>query len=161
MKIINCHQQIIDSIISRTRDLLSQGEQIATLAFIGKEGSIIKVIYMKMENATTKNQSTEIVKVWAATFDADFIITLSEAWAVTGKLKDEEIKKICEEGCASHPARMSVIFLTLETYQGYWCGQSVIHELDGKREIDEIKMDSIEKAEGRLTSLLPLRNHSV
>jgi hypothetical protein len=148
-------QRSIDLIASRAREFLSEGKELQAFAFLGKFGKGFFPFPMEMSN---KDIAVKLVTALCKDVEADYIIMISEAWALSGTCPNEELERLAKtrESIAKHPDRMDIVMVTLETQQGTWMCQSQIKSLGGKkRGFDDLQFIKFDRMEGRFASFLP------
>jgi hypothetical protein len=148
-------QRSIDLIASNAREFLSEGEELQAFAFLGKFGIGFTPAPMGMSN---KDLAVKLITALCKDVKPDYVIMISEAWALSGKVPNEEIERIAasRESIAEHPDREDVVMITLETHQGFWFGQSPIKSLGGKkRGFDDIQFEMAKEMKSRFASFLP------
>jgi hypothetical protein len=147
--------QAIKAIVSVARGYLSEGETLSAMAFLGRFGLPFFPVPTDMKH---KDQSAKLVTELCKQIRADYVIMISEVWALSGKVPNEEMERIAatRESIAEHPDREDIVMISLETYQGYWLGRSPIKSLGGKkRGFDDIQFEMAKEIEGRFASFLP------
>lgn len=159
MNIPEKYQADIETIISGARKVLVEGKELEAVAFLGKTDFGLLRLPMDMHSTKAKEFSAAIVRGIAQAGRAEYVIMISEAWALDQtKVSVEEIKTYLEshEGISEHPARMDVFMITLETREGFWMAQSPIRSLNGKaREFDPVNFLFMTHREGRFANFLP------
>src|SRR5574342_86303 len=126
MDIPEKYQIAIDKIVSVARKFLSEGGEITGFVFLGKSDLPLLPCPMRMSNNAEKEISAMLVREIARAAQAEFVIMISEAWALEQtKISFDDYKKYMEShnGIAEHPDRMEVVMITLETPEGYWLAQ--------------------------------------
>jgi len=149
------YRKDIEKIVSVARGYLSEGETLSAMAFLGKSGCGFFPVPMNMRH---KDESAKLVTELCKQVAADYVIMISEAWALSGKVLNEEMERIAasHESIENHPDRDDIVMITLETRQGHWLGKGLIKSLGGKkRGVDDIQFTMEKEMEGRFASFLP------
>jgi len=149
------YRQDIEKIVSIARGYLSEGGKLSAMAFLGKSGCGLFPVPMDMEH---KDLSAKLITELCKDCEADYVIMISEAWALSEKVSTEEMERIVatRESIEHHPDRDDIVMITLETRQGYWFGKSLLKSLGGKkRGFDDIQFAMSKEIEGRFASFLP------
>lgn len=147
-------QAVIEQIVRISRDFLSVGEQLQGMAFVGRYGAGFTPLPMDMSH---KDLAAKILTLFCRDVKADYVIMISEAWALMKNVDQEEVERIAKtrESIEFHPDREDVVMITLEIRQGRWISTTPIKTLNGNaRDFSNPKFIFSQYAEGRFASFL-------
>jgi len=85
-------RQYIEVIVSVAKQFLSKGESLQAIAFLGKFGCQLMPVPMDMAH---KDQSLLFISEICKHTEPDYVIMLSEAWALSEKASSEELRFLC------------------------------------------------------------------
>ena len=151
------YHEALKLIIEHTREFLRDGQELAPICFLGKFEAGLVPFPMSFADIEAKNKSAAVVRSLAAKYKVDYLIMISEAWAVAEAENPEAIDKLLKQygsvqNCSN---KVEVVMLTLETRQGVWMSMPLIKRLNDKqRDCEDFKFKQSE-AEGRFVHLLP------
>jgi len=151
------YRPVVEKIIGTMRKFLAEGEELHTFVFLAKFDGNFFPVPMNTSSNRDKEASAYLVTLMSKEIKPDFMIFVSEAWAVMEETEPQEIEKFLKEykSLAEHPRRQDIVFLTLETRNGIWMGTSPIKSLGGnQRGFDEMKFTESTDATGRFTHFL-------
>lgn len=144
------HQEVV-------RNTLARGKELMPVALILKGGKLKEALGATFPSNEAKDQFAEAMRQRCSRHKADAICIISEAWALKGDGSNRQADRY--PSLEHHPDRMDVIMYQLETYDGNWRAQAVIHQRpDGKgRMVGKIDWYGGGVTTGRFTHLLPPR----
>lgn len=152
--------ELVEACISNARHELTRVGHLHPVAFIGGSGFRKSFIY-PLEEANSKEEAIEFIRLFATLTLSDFVFTIMEAWMLEPN-HTQEYEEIIElyGSLENSPDSIECVVFTLETHAGTWCGvaeQKPLNDSQAKT-FGEVEMRMQEKPEGRMFGLLPPRN---
>ena len=154
------YMDIIGPLISKAREFLESGEQLAAFAFVGNL-STKNVMPVPIDSCseTSKDASALSIESAAELLEADFVFTVMEAWSLRPD-KMPQMDAILDKygSVGASPFAIDVCALTLETKRGVWIAQPQIKPKGmskRKRTFGAVEFRYYDSVEGRFTNMLP------
>lgn len=152
------YRYTVEKIVATMRKFLADGQELHAFAFLGKIDGRIMPMPMDTESGMSKDTSAYLVQLISKEFKPDFVIVVSEAWALMRENSPEDIAKFLKEhkSVSEHPDRQEIVLLNLETRHGIWMGTSPIKSLgDKSRGFDDMTFTESKNVQGRFAHFLP------
>lgn len=151
----------IATLVRCVREDLQAGGRVSACALVGRlDGQALEALPIDSHSAQAKEMSGARIRACAAQMQADFVLTLMEAWALDAAHAHEYETIMQRYGSiGASPDAQDIVAFMLETPQGSWSAQARVRALaDGVgRTFDEPQFVWVEHAEGRFVGLLPAR----
>ncbi|MHB0929389.1 MAG: hypothetical protein ACYC3W_10910 [Candidatus Nanopelagicales bacterium] len=132
------YQSAIQSILRIIREMLAANQELPSFAALGSTvTNELGIMQLNTRSNETKDEAAMLIKTAARELNADFVICVMNAWALTAS-KLEEYDQIMEQygSIAASPYALDVVFIVLETAEGTWTAQETIQPL-GESDISQ------------------------
>jgi len=156
------YMDIIGPLINKARDFLEAGETLQAIAFVGNLSTNQAIpVLIQQETGEDKDNSALTIQKMAAILEADFVLTIMEAWSLRAD-KVPQMDAIMDKygSIGASPYAVDVCSLLLETKRGVWVAQPLIKPKGiskKKRTIGTIEFRYFTEVEGRFAHLLPTK----
>lgn len=151
---------IVGPLIEKAREYLEAGEKLQSIAFVGNlTTKRFAPVIIDPESDPTKDQSARLIQSSALALEADFVLTIMEAWSLRAD-KVPQMDAILDKygSLGASPYGVDVCLISLETRRGVWLAQPQIKpkgHSKKKRTIGTIDFRYYTDVRGRFTHLLP------
>ena len=156
------YRTIIDPLIAVARDILEQGEELVSIAFVGNLTSgLTYPVLMSTTSDQAKDDSAYLIRHFAEIHQADFVFFITEAWGLPQE-KMGRIDEILERygSIGASPYHIDLVTFSLETRHGLWLAQAAVKSKrvsKKKRTFGEPKFQHFTEVRGRFVDLLPVK----
>lgn len=151
---------MVAPLIARARVLLEDGESLRPIAFVGSsEKRTISIVVLNTAGGDVQKASTEQVRRAAYREDADFVLTIMEAYGLPPD-KAGKYQAILEQygSIEASPYAVDFVSFALETRQGSWVAQVQVKPKGvskRKKTFDEPRFRRFTESAGGFAELLP------
>ena len=166
MKLPDRYIELILPLIDKAKGFLEAGESLAPLAFVGsfETGKMIHIL-IDTVNEEAKDHSANAIRLAAESIEADYVFTIIEGWGLA-KDKLSRYQEVIERygSVGASPWKIDTANFMLESRHGVWGAQVPLKfkAPSKKRRVfaAPVVLQYMDGAEGRFTSLLPLKEPS-
>jgi len=162
MDIPEKYLEVVSPLIAKARNFVESGESLAPIAFVGNFATR-QILHVALGTADddTKDRSALAIQMAAAQLDADFVVTVMEAWGLPkDKVRRHEEIRERYGSIGNSPYRVSVASFIAETRYGIWAAQVLLKpkgHSKKRRTFGDATFLRMDSAEGRFVGLLPVR----
>lgn len=144
--------KIIKNAVDTARQLVSEHDQLMPIFFVGSSNDL-KIIGADFESEEHKDMAAEGIRKLASLMNAEYILFISEAYALTDQESAKEFYSgdSAYESLAEHPKAIEVLMCQLETKEEHFAACAEIKE---GRVLGEIKWQRQDVVHGRFAGLL-------
>lgn len=150
---------LVEHFIATARAIAEKGEGIQNILFIGslEKGKSVSML-MDAASADEKEAAGEHARRVAEMLDADYSLTVGEAWSLTPR-DTARSEAILEDygSVGNYPGRIEIAAFMLETRYGTWAGQAPIKFKGAskkKRTFGKVEFLKVDRSEGRLANII-------
>jgi hypothetical protein len=139
---------------------MERGESLQAMAFVGTFAEF-KVVPIPINTTgdAAKDRAAQAIRRVAEVTAADFVLTITEAWALPTAQAPNHAALLRKYGSVANcPGRLDVVSFMLETVRGGWAGQAEIKPMGiskKKRTFGAVDFEPIDSINGRFGGLLP------
>lgn len=154
------YRALVSHFIAQATEILKEGTALVPLSFIGcTTTQQIKIVRLDTQSADSKNTSAGEIAQVARALRADFVFTLTEAYASPADKAKEAAVFMSRGGRLSEfPGRLDIVSFTLETPEGCWAAMAPVppHKPGVPRDMDvSVRFIKVSDKAGRFFGLLP------
>lgn len=158
------YRRIIDPLIATARAFLEDGHSLDPVAIVGNsstdQGSTVRI---NIGDDEAKARSARAIQTAASEINADFILTIMEAWGLPKDMVDRHQEILDRYGAiANSPYKIDAVSFALEIRRGIWTAQLPIMPKDPvnkTRTFGEVTLKFVDSAQG-LARLLPMSGNA-
>lgn len=152
--------QVVEHVAQTAKGFLEDGKVLSPLIFVGNfESNSFMPVLIDTSSEETKSQSAAQARHLATLINADYSLTVTEAWGLMGSQAKNYEKIIKKYGSIGNsPYREDIVSFFLETKFGVWqaiCPVKPLGLSKKKRTISTPELRKIEGFSGTLTQILP------
>lgn len=157
---------MLTHVVGQARRFLEDGQELAPLSFVGNLARELMVtIPMATNTVGAKEESAAHVRQAALAMDADYVIQVTEAWALPQHLVRLGADILEKYGSIeNYPGKLDTAHFALETRERYyWASPLIVPRGMSKRRRtigDVVFKPTDPRAEGRFTGYLPKKSAS-
>lgn len=154
------YRQLVGHFIARAAELLAEGQALVPLCFVGSTTTQrLQIVNIGTQSVAAKDKAATLVARTARTLQADFVFTITEAYASPADKAQEAVDFMAKGGRLSRfPGRVDIVSFSLETPEGCWAAMAPVapHEAGVPRDMDvAVQFVKVDSMAGRFFGLLP------
>src|SRR5262245_43624104 len=158
------YRRAIDPLIETARVFLEDGRSLDPVAVVGNTSTSQGVsVPIELGYDASNARTTHAIQAAASDINADFILTIVEAWGLPKDMAHRHQEILDRYGTiANSPHKIDTVSFTLELRQGIWAAQLPIVPKDTvnkTRTFGEVRLEFVKSAQGlaRLLSVAKSR----
>jgi hypothetical protein len=158
------YRRIIDPLIATARVFLEDGHSLDPVAIVGNSSTDQGVtVTIAFGDDEAKARSARAIQTAAYEINADFILTIMEAWVLPKDMVDRHQEILDRYGAiAKSPYKIDAVSFTLEIRRGIWATQLPImpkDPLNKTRTFGKVTLKFVDSAQ-RVGRLLPVSGNA-